>query len=187
MESLKALTGSTTVSSQEPPAGGFVGRFGLDPWLLLAQAVNFLIVLVILRQFVFRPLLRVIRERQGRIDRGLQDAERATELRSATEAERRQRLAGAAAEAARKLRGAEEEANRLRESILRTAKGEAEAMHDQAEQDATRLKAEALGAAASEAGDLVVDALEKVLQEKLSSPERSAYRETALRALKAAP
>lgn len=176
---------TASTAMQEPAAGGFVGRFGLDPWLLLAQVVNFLILLIILRRFVFRPVLKLLRARSGTIAQGLQDAEAAVVLKATAEEEKRRLLATASAEASRKLRATEEEANRVRAHVVRAAEEAAQAMHDRATRDAAQMKTEAIRTAVGEVGDLVIDALEKVLAAKLTGKERAEYREAALQSLRA--
>lgn len=174
----------TEVHTEAPASEGFVGRFGLDPWLLLAQAVNFLIVLFVLSRFVFRPLLATIRSRRQDIEKGLNDAEAATIARQSAEEGKRWLLDAAAREAAQARRRAEEEAAHLRQQIVRDAEDQAETMHDRAERDAEQLKTDALHSVGVEAGDMVVDALERVLAVTLTPRERERYREAALRALK---
>lgn len=172
------------MQTEAPASGSFVGRFGLDPWLLLAQVVNFLIVLYVLNRFVFRPLLQTMRERNRSIERGLADAEAAAAARAAAAAEKDRVLAAARAEAGETVRGAEAEASRVRESVLRRAEEEAAAMHDRAEREAGELKAGAVAAAAGEVGGLVVDVAERVLARSLTPKDRAAYREAALKELK---
>lgn len=171
-------------ATSEPAGGGFVARFGLDPWLFLAQAVNFLIVAAVLTRFVFRPLLKTTRARSAKIAQGVQEAAATAALRTAAETERRRVLQKASADASAALRRAEEDAHRIRDRVLHTAEEEAEAMHDRAEQETIRLKEDTLRSVTSEAGELVVDAVEQVLAETLTSRERARYREAALRALK---
>lgn len=174
---------ATSPTSAEPVAGGFVGRFGLDPWLLIAQVVNFLVVLWVLRRFVFRPLLQMLSERQTRIRRGREEAEQARAALTAAEQEAARRQANAAATAARTVRAAEEEAHRLREHIVRAAEEEAAQIHDRAEREVARVKQDALAAAAAEMGDLVVETAGAVLSTILTPVERARYREKALERL----
>ena len=54
-----------------------IGNLGLNWKLLLSQAVNFLILLVVLRLTVYRPLLELMRKRRERIEEGLQKADEA--------------------------------------------------------------------------------------------------------------
>lgn len=170
--------------SVEAPGGGFAGRFGLDPFLLLAQAVNFLVVLFVLRRFVFTPLLKTLRQRRATVEAGLREAAAATADRAAAAAERQRVLTDASAEASRQLRAVEEEANLLRGRISRTAQEEAEAMHDRAEREAEAIKIQAVAAAAQEVGDLAVDIAEKVLAGQMTAAGRARYRAAALSSLK---
>jgi F-type H+-transporting ATPase subunit b len=53
----------------------FLDQFGIDWKLLLSQLVNFSLILIILRAFVYKPLLRVLKERKEKIEEGLAKAE----------------------------------------------------------------------------------------------------------------
>lgn len=66
-----------------------LNQFGVQPVLLIAQIVNFLIVLYLLRRFALKPLLGVIKERQTTIADSLKNAEKAqAALEKATEKEK---------------------------------------------------------------------------------------------------
>lgn len=54
-----------------------IKNFGIDPFLLGAQVVNFLIVLLILRRFLYKPIIKVLQKRQDTIKEGLKNAEEA--------------------------------------------------------------------------------------------------------------
>ena len=54
-----------------------VETFGLNPVLLAAQIVNFLIVFILLKKFLYKPVLEVLRKRQITIKEGLKQAEEA--------------------------------------------------------------------------------------------------------------
>lgn len=54
-----------------------LGQLGIDGKLLIAQGINFLIVLVVLRAFIYRPLLAMMKLRREKIERGLIFAEEA--------------------------------------------------------------------------------------------------------------
>ncbi|MCH7552349.1 hypothetical protein IIB49_03100, partial [Patescibacteria group bacterium] len=47
-------------------------NLGLDVKLLLAQAVNFLLVLWLLNRFVFKKILKFLEERKQGIERGVE-------------------------------------------------------------------------------------------------------------------
>src|SRR5665213_3861527 len=54
-----------------------ISQLGIDWRLLLSQAVNFFLVLIVLRKFVYKPLLQMLRERRDRIQEGVTKAEEA--------------------------------------------------------------------------------------------------------------
>ncbi|MEK7187217.1 MAG: ATP synthase F0 subunit B [Patescibacteria group bacterium] len=63
----------------------FISQLGIDWRLLLSQAVNFLIVLLVLRLFVYKPVLQVLHDRKTKIEEGIAKANEAE--RRLTEAE----------------------------------------------------------------------------------------------------
>jgi F-type H+-transporting ATPase subunit b len=50
---------------------GLLHNFGIDWKLLLAQIINFLVLLVILRAFAYKPLVKILRERREVIEKGV--------------------------------------------------------------------------------------------------------------------
>lgn len=52
-----------------------VKNFGLNPMLLFAQIINFLIILFILKKFLYKPVLDVLKKRQTTVKEGLKQAE----------------------------------------------------------------------------------------------------------------
>lgn len=55
----------------------FIKQFGIDWRLLVSQAVNFLIVLVVLRVFVYKPIATILRERRRKVEEGIAKSEEA--------------------------------------------------------------------------------------------------------------
>jgi len=50
-------------------------EFGFDPVMLGAQIVNFLIIFYILKRFLYKPVLEVLKKRKDDIEKGVKDAE----------------------------------------------------------------------------------------------------------------
>jgi F-type H+-transporting ATPase subunit b len=55
----------------------FFSQFGLDWKLFLSQLINFALILAILTFFVYKPVLRLLKERQKKIKEGLDKAQEA--------------------------------------------------------------------------------------------------------------
>lgn len=95
----------------------FVKTFGLNPQLLLAQIVNFLILLYLLKRFLYKPVLTLLKERQKRIEKGLLDAKAAEEALDRARKEGQMIVKHASEEAAKMLQEAKKDGETLRESI----------------------------------------------------------------------
>lgn len=50
----------------------FVTHFGIDAKLLLAQIINFSVLLIILRKFAYTPILNMLRNRKAAIEQGIE-------------------------------------------------------------------------------------------------------------------
>lgn len=77
----------------------FLSDFGVQPVLLAAQAVNFLILLFILKKFLYGPILKVLATRREKIEASLKNAEEIEKRLLQTEEDRDQKLAKASEEA----------------------------------------------------------------------------------------
>ncbi|MEK9166233.1 MAG: hypothetical protein AAB846_00695 [Patescibacteria group bacterium] len=123
----------------------FARQFGIDAKLLVSQAVNFFLLLLLLRVFAYKPILAMLQERKERIERGLHMAREAEEkLRRADanasekmkEAERQSVALLEAGEKEARERGAVllAEAERKKERLMNDAKmlllGEEEKMRE---------------------------------------------------------
>lgn len=98
---------------------------GLNLGYLLVQIFNFLIVLVVLRAWVFKPILGLLARRREAIAQGLEDARVAAEARANAEEEAREIIAKAQAEATEKVREATERAETAGRDVVAEAEKEA--------------------------------------------------------------
>ncbi|HYC83368.1 MAG TPA: F0F1 ATP synthase subunit B [Candidatus Paceibacterota bacterium] len=148
------------------------GQLGVDIKLLAAQGVNFLLVLVVLMSFVYRPLLKLMKERQARIEKGLADAKAAEALLEEIEAERLGILAATDQENRRRIEEAEEKAalrgNELVASATGRAYEEAKRIMAEAQVEIERERRGAERAVKKEAAGLIVRGMEKLLRTEMT-------------------
>ncbi len=102
-----------------------IGQFGLDPVLLIAQIVNFLIIVWLLNRFLLRPLMANMKKRKEKITQGLEDAEKARKALEEAEGERQKILREAYAQAASIVEAARTEAEKVRAATLERSREEA--------------------------------------------------------------
>lgn len=159
----------------------FLKDFGVDPRLLAAQVVNFLLLLFILKKFLYGPLLKVLEERKQKIKHALKQAEEIEEKLQKTEEEREKALEKATLEAQKIINEATASANQIvadahskaaRDIELMIAKGQ-ESINSDREKMQQELR--------EELADLVVASLEKVTGKVLNKKD---YKELVERGIK---
>lgn len=172
----------------------------IDPLTLVAQLVNFGLLVVLLWRLLFRPVAGALRDREARIRNDVQAAERSREeAEREREAARREREE-LESERDRRRQGLADEIDRERSELLETARAEAEREHakqlarlaEERQQasahlrrEAGRLMAEAVARGlASLAGRTLEDAVLARFAERISElgeAERSALRARSTR------
>ncbi|MDP3941653.1 MAG: ATP synthase F0 subunit B, partial [bacterium] len=99
-------------------------KFGIDPVLLVAQFINFGIILYVLKKFLYKPVMMMLKTRRDEIQKGLTDAEKAAKL-----------LEEASEKEKKLLRNAQQEAKKL----LSDARVQANDILDAAKQDTLKI------------------------------------------------
>ncbi|MGQ9523146.1 MAG: F0F1 ATP synthase subunit B, partial [Anaerolineae bacterium] len=147
---------------------------GINPWMLLAQIVSFILLLIILQAVGYKPIQRMLRERQERIARALEEAKAAEAARAKVEAERGEILYQARAEAERLLAEARGKAQEEREKLLSQAREEAERIRATARQEAEAERAQLLGQMRGQIIALAMAAAHKLVGEALDEQRQRA-------------
>lgn len=129
----------------------------IDWWTLGLQAVNVLVLIWLLSRFLFKPIARIIAERQAAIAKLVEDAAAA---KAAAEAERDKAKADEAklaAERSARLDAATREAEAQKAALLAAVKAEADGLRAAAQEAIARQRQSAAEAEADEASRLAVD------------------------------
>ena len=146
--------------------GQLFGAFGIEWKLLIAQAVNFAIVLAVLYYFLFRPLKRVLVKRQEVIAKGVQEAQEAEEKLKGADAVASEKVNLAETQAEAIVMSARVEAGNEKSQILKDAEARAQALSADAEARAKEQASKALHESEKEIARLAVLAAGKVLADK---------------------
>lgn len=134
-------------------------QLGINWGALLAQTFNFLIVLVVLTIFVYKPLIRLVEERRKRIEEGLQKADEAEERLNAIDRLQETRMAEVEKQATQKIKDAEKIAQEQGARLAKEAEVKAESIVAEASDVTERVRAQGLATVHAEAASLVKEAL----------------------------
>lgn len=140
---------------------------GISLGYLLVQIFNFLIVMVILRALVYRPMLNLLDRRRKSIAQSLEDARVAAEARANAEKEAEEILSKARQDANLQVREAMERAEQVSKDVTTAADQEAVRIRETALEEAERAKKQALGELRGQVAALAVAAAQKVIGETL--------------------
>ncbi len=93
-------------------------QLGINWELLISQAVNFALLLIVLRIFVYKPLLKLLRDRRARIAEGLMKADEADRRLHEVDMIGKERMKEAENKAVAILKRTEHDARELEERLL---------------------------------------------------------------------
>jgi F-type H+-transporting ATPase subunit b len=147
-------------------------KLGIDWKLLVAQIVNFTILLSILSSFAYRPLLRLLDERRERIRKALEDAKRIEQEKQALEEWKLEQMRKFDQEAGAFLERAKRQAEETRGEIIATAKREVETMlakgRAELQAERARVATEVQGSLA----ELILRLTEKILEREFGPSDQ---------------
>ncbi len=139
----------------------------IEPGLMIWTVITFLVLLVVLRMFVWKPLLSMLDEREKRIRDALSGAERAKHDAERTLVEYKETLSKAEVEGQATIRKATERAHTEREEIVSASRREASQLLDNAKAEIQNEKERALQELRQTVGDLAIAAASKILDENM--------------------
>ena len=140
--------------------------FGINWKLLIAQGVNFGVLLGILWYFLYRPVLRIIDERRRVVSEGVEKAEAADRRLEEAKAEGDTMIGAAAREAEALAAKARTRAEERGSEIVQAAEERAAATLREATERADEAKRQALKQSEKEIARAAVLAAEKILKER---------------------
>ena len=142
--------------------------FQINIFQVVIAAVNFVVFLVLLWQFAFKPVAAMLAERRERIEQGLRDAEQAKRDRETAEQERIAALTEARREANDILARAQKVAQETRDADIAATREELERMRTRATDEIEAEKGRALAELRSEVAELALQAAGRVVRETMT-------------------
>jgi len=147
-----------------------------DIGLVFWNTIAFLILLVVLGKFAWKPMLKAIAERESGIEEALLRADKMKAEIAAMQNENEALLAKAREERAGMIKDAKDPADKMVSDAKDKAKQEYERMISDAQVAITQQKNAALTEVKNQVGSLVVEVAEKILRKELSNKaEQESY------------
>ncbi len=161
-----------------------ISALGINLPSLLAQLINFTLLLVLLTVLAYKPLLRVLDERKKRIQQGLEASEEAQRRLAQTEQEVARELDKSRQEGQTLIGQAQQMSARIQDEARQQARAESEQLLQRARSEIQMERDGAIADLRREFADLTIRAAERVIKRSL---DRQAHRQLIEDVLAEAP
>ena len=159
---------------------GLLRDLGIDPQILLLQAVGFIVLYLLLRRFLFGPIQNILEQRrvevESALDRSAEELQRAEQLRGEYETH----LARIRDEGRQRMQEAVREGQEAREAILAEARAQAQGTLNRARAQIDLETRQAMQELRHHVVDLAIEAARKAVHETL---DEERHRELVDRAI----
>ena len=149
----------------------FMGLVSLAPLTLIAQWFNLLILMLLVKKFLFKPVLDILQKRQDEVDKIYADANKAKDEANTLRADYENRLAAAKEEAGEIVRTATAAAQRKSSEMLEEAQTKASGLVARAEEQIAQEKKKAINEIKDEISGMAVDIASKVVEREISAKD----------------
>ena len=147
---------------------GVLGSLGINLKLFIAQLVNFAVVLLVLWKWAYKPIVKMMDEREKKIGQSVLNAEKIEKEMAQLEIRKNQVVLEAEKQAQAIISEAKELSEKIRQQQTEKTKVELEKLVVKGKESLETEKVRIVKDAKNEIADLVVLACEKVMGEKMN-------------------
>ena len=173
------LLAAAAAPAEEGKLDAIVRTFGWHPQLFISQLIVFSIVIIALKKFAYKPVLKVLEDRRQRIEEGLKNADKIKQELAEAEAARKEIMEKANAQANKLIEEARTAANQVKDQETQKAISQAEQIISKAREAAQADHDRMLAELKQEIGRLVVQTTAAVAGKVLTDEDQKRLAEEA--------
>ncbi len=178
---LQILTNFANDAADAEAKGGF-GALGVDARAFIIQLITWILVFLVLRKYVFGPVVRLLQKRQDTIEKGVELTTQMTAERDRLEQEVDKTMKKARSEADKILTLTREQSAQIVKDAEEEAKAKTEVMIKEAKTKIADETAKARRTLEKDMVNLVIQATEVVAGEKIDASKDASLINKALKA-----
>lgn len=144
-------------------------------WNILVALLNLLLLYMILKKFLFKPVTKVMNERQAQVTAIYADAESDRQAAAEMKQEYETRMASAREEADGLVRTAVQTAQRKSDSIIADANHQAAHLKQKAENEIQLEKKQMLSDVKTEISDLAVTIASRIMEREVNAKDHAQF------------
>ncbi len=146
----------------------------IAPWTLIFQIANLLLLMILFKKFLFKPVTEILEKRKSEIEGHYHEAETAETNARELKAEYEMRMRGARAEADQIISAATENANQLSANMLRETDEKIVRMKHKAEVDIQLEKQKAFNDVKGELSGIALELASQILNREIKKEDHDA-------------
>lgn len=147
----------------------------IAPWTIIFQILNLLLLMVLFKKYLFKPVTEILEKRQAEIEGHYQEAQQAETDAKAMKADYESKMAGARQEADRVIKTATESANAMSISIVEDARTQADQLKRRAQTEIDLERRRAFDEVKGELSGIALDIASQVIEREVNEKDHEAF------------
>lgn len=147
----------------------------IAPWTIIFQILNLLLLMVLFKKYLFKPVTEILEKRQAEIEGHYQEAQQAETDAKAMKADYESKMAGARQEADRVITTATESANAMSASIVEDARTQADQLKRRAQTEIDLERRRAFDEVKGELSGIALDIASQVIEREVNEKDHEAF------------
>lgn len=147
----------------------------IAPWTIIFQILNLLLLMVLFKKYLFKPVTEILEKRQAEIEGHYQEAQQAETDAKAMKADYENKMAGARQEADRVIKTATESANAMSASIVEDARMQADQLKRRAQTEIDLERRRAFDEVKGELSGIALDIASQVIEREVNEKDHEAF------------
>lgn len=153
---------TTSTSTPDAHVASGIGALGINSTSLIFQIINFIILYLVLKKFLFAPIAKALEQRRQTIQNSLDKAKAIDEEKKSLDDKQRKILDESLAKADKVISEAKTHVAKLKDESLNTTRQEQDRILKSTQQEMAAIKAKSLEEAKKDISGLVAQATRKV-------------------------
>lgn len=150
---------------------GLLEALGINYTILIAQLINFAVLVFVLWRYAYKPVLKILEERRLKIEKGVVTAQEAEVKLHEAKSKEDEIVAEAKKEALKIIEEAKERAELKYDEIIKKSKEDIGVIINEEREKIRQEKSEVLKEIREEIGDLITLGISKFLDKKIGAKE----------------
>ena len=144
-------------------------------WQILISLINLLILFLMLKKFLFKPVQKIMAARHAQVDQLYEDADKRLQSATQMKQEYEQRLSNARDEADTLVKNATVTAQKRGDQLMSEAQQQASRLKQKAEEEIEQQKKQMLNEVRQDISELAVDIASKVIEREINKGDYDAF------------